>query len=132
MEANTFARPGVLGRSILLAVGSGFLTVFVVTLLDPRDWLGETAPSSPGLWIGAALSFYALRGVPDKGFGRSWGRWPQVIVGLLALVAIVSSLVFSGQWWGRPLGTLIFVLILSVTGHLGLSFVLAGILGQPG
>jgi hypothetical protein len=54
------------------------------------------------------------------------------MVGFLALVAIVYSLIFSGNWWGQPLGALMFVLILYVTGHLGLSFVLAGILGHPG
>ncbi len=132
MEANMLARPGIVGRGIRLAAGFGLLALFVATLLDPMDWLSNTAPTSLGLWFGGALSFYALRRVPDKGFGRSWGRWPQVIVGLLALIAIVYSLIFSGHWWGRPLGTLIFVLILYVTGHLGLSFVLAGILGQPG
>jgi hypothetical protein len=78
------------------------------------------------------MCFYFLRGVLNKGFGRSWGRWPQLMVGCLALVAIVYSLIFSGNWWGQPLGALMFVLILYVTGHLGLSFVLAGILGQPG
>ena len=132
MEANTFERPRVLGRGIRLAAGIGLLTLCIATLLDPMDWLRETVPTSPGLWFGAALCFYSLRGMLDKGFGRSWGRWPQLIVGLLAPVAIVYGLVFSGNWWGQPLGALIFVLILYVTGHLGLSFVLAGILGQPG
>jgi hypothetical protein len=110
----------------------GFLILFVATLLDPMDWLREAVPTSPGLWFGAALCFYALQGMPDKGFERSWGRWPQLIFGCLALVAIVYSLIFSGHWWGRPLGALLLALILYVTGHLGLSFVLAGILGQPG
>lgn len=132
MEANTFERPGVLGRGLRLAAGIGLLALFVATLLDPMKWLTETAPISPGLWFGAALCFYLLRGVPDKGFGRSWGRWPQVGVGFLALIAIVYNLVSSGNWWGRPLGALIILLIFYVTGHLGISFVLAGILGQPG
>ncbi len=86
-----FERPGIVGRGIRLTAGLGLLALFVATLLDPMNWLSNTAPTSLGLWFGAALSFYALRGVPDKGFGRSWGR---------------------------PLGTLIFVLILYVTGHL--------------
>jgi hypothetical protein len=132
MAASTFEQPGRLGRGVRLVAGMTLLALFIETLLDPTDWLRETAPTSPGLWIGAAMCVYFLRGVPDKGFGRSWGRWPQLMVGVLALVAIVYSLAFSGNWWGQPLGALLLVLILYVTGHLGLSFVLAGMLGQPG
>jgi hypothetical protein len=132
METNTFERPGLLGRGVRLVAGMALLALFIETLLDPTDWLRETVPTSPGLWLGAAICFYVLRGVPDKGFRRSWGRWPQLMVGVLALVAIISNLARSGSWWGQPLGALLLVLILYVTGHLGLSFVLAGILGQPG
>jgi hypothetical protein len=84
------------------------------------------------MWLGAAICFYFLRGVPDKGFQRAWGRWPQLVTVLLAILAIVYNLVGTGNWWGQPLGALMFVLIVYVTVHLGLSFVLASLLAYPG
>lgn len=131
MDTHAFERTGPLGRGVRLIAGMALLALFVQTWLDPTDWLQDTAPTSPGLWIGAAMCFYFLPGMLSKGFGRSWGRWPQLIVGLLALLAIVYHVARFGSWWGYPLGVLMFVLILYVTGHLGLSFVLAGILGHP-
>ena len=132
MNANPANSPGILGRGVRLAAGVLLLSLCIMTLMAPRAWISDTMPQSLGMWFGAMLSFYALRGVPDKGLLRSWGRWPQFVVLSLALLAVGYNLVRLESWWGPPLGVLIFVLILYVTSHLGLSFVLAGILGHPG
>jgi hypothetical protein len=109
-----------------MVLGAGLLVLGIETLLTPTDWINANMPRSPSMWIGAAICFYFLRGVPDKGFQRSWGRWPQLITVLLAILAIVYNLVRTGNWWGRPLGALMFVLIVYVTAHLGLSWMRNG------
>lgn len=128
----TFHRPGLLGRGVRMVLGVGLLVLSMETLLTPTDWINATIPRSPAMWLGAALCFYVLRGVPDKGFQRAWGHWPQLITVFLAIMTIVYNLVFTGNWWGPLLGALMFVLIVYVTVHLGLSFVLASILAHPG
>jgi hypothetical protein len=115
-----------------MVLGVGLLVLGMETLLTPTDWIHANVPQSPGMWFGAAMCFYFLRGVPDKGFQRAWGRWPQLITVFLAIMAIVYNLVFTGDWWGPLLGALLFVLIVYVTAHLGLSFVLASMLAHPG
>ena len=105
MNANTAEPPGLLGRGIRLAAGAALLTLLIMTLMAPGSWISDTIPQSIGLWFGAALSFYALRGVPDKGFLRSWGRWPQIVVLCLALLAIGYNLVRFGHWWGHLSGS---------------------------
>jgi hypothetical protein len=115
-----------------MVLGVGLLVVGIETLLTPTDWINATIPRSPGMWLGAALCFYVLRGVPDKGLQRAWGRWPQLLTVFLVIITIVYTLVFTGNWWGQPLGALMFVLIVYVTAHLGLSFVLASMLAHPG
>ena len=83
-------------------------------------------------WIGAALCFYFLSNVVNRGFTRAWRWWPQLIFGLLALLAVVFDFWYYGSLWGPPLGLLLFLLMAYVLGHLGLSFLLAGVLGTPG
>jgi hypothetical protein len=115
-----------------MVLGAGLLVLGIETLRTPTDWISANVPQSPGMWLVAVICFYVLRSVPDKGFQRAWGRWPQLITVLLAVMAIVYNLVRTGHWWGQPLGALIFVLIVYVTAHLGLSFVLASLLAHPG
>lgn len=132
MSTDSAVRPGPLGRGLRMAMGIALLILGIETLLTPADWINANVPRSPGMWLGAAICFYVLRGVPDKGFGRAWGRWPQLITVFLAIMAIVYNLVRTGNWWGHPLGAFVFVLIVYVTAHLGLSFVLASMLAHPG
>lgn len=132
MSTNGLARPGLLGRGIRMVLGVVILILGIQTLLMPTAWISATMPRSIGMWFGAAICFYALRGVPDKGFRRAWGYWPQLITASLVILAVVYNLTRTGTWWGHPLGVLIFVIIIYVTTHLGLSFVLASILAHPG
>ena len=74
MNADAVEPPGLLGRGIRLAAGAILLALLIMTLFNPGVWISDTIPQSLGLWLGAALSFYALRSVPDKGFLQSWGR----------------------------------------------------------
>ena len=115
-----------------MTLGVMLLILGIQTLLTPTDWITATMPRSVGMWFGAVICFYALRGVPDKGFRRTWGRWPQLIMACLIVLAVAYNLLSTGTWWGQPLGALIFLLIIYVTAHLGLSFVLASILAHPG
>ncbi|MCZ6874338.1 MAG: hypothetical protein O7G88_12550 [bacterium] len=128
----TLHRPGILGRGVRLAMGIALLVLGIETLLAPTDWISASAPRTPAMWLGAAICFHLLWGVPDKGFQRAWGRWPQLITICLAILAIAYNLVRTGSWWGQPLGALVFVLIVYVTAHLGLSFVVASFLAHPG
>ena len=132
MRTGSAARLGLLGRGLRIVLGVSLLILGIETLLTPDDWISVTMPRSFGMWLGAAICFHLLRGVPDKGFQRSWGRWPQLITMLLAVFIIVYNLVRTGNVWGQSLGVLIFVLIIYVAGHLGLSFVLAALLAHPG
>jgi hypothetical protein len=84
------------------------------------------------MWLGVALSFYFLAYVVNVGFTITWGRWLQLITVLVAMASVVLDLSVYGSFWGPPLGLLVFVLLAYVTGHLGLSFILAGLLATPG
>jgi hypothetical protein len=94
--------------------------------------VSEDVPTGLFLWFGVAFSFFFFDQIFNVGFTRTWGRWPQAILVLLAVGAVVLDLSIYGSFWAPPLGLLVFLLLAYVTGHLGLSFILAGILAAPG
>lgn len=89
-------------------------------------------PTNPIMWLGVALCFVGLNHVVNLSFSRSWGLWPQVVVGLLAVAAVTFDLWKYGSLWGPPLGLLVLLLLAYIFGHAGLSFLVAGGSATPG
>ncbi len=127
----TFPRPGPAGRVARISAGIALLSLFVSNLTDYR-LAGDPNPPSLPWWFGVAVSFYFLDYVFAIGFYRSWGRWSQVVLLLLALVAVAFDLVQYGSFWGPPLAVLLYLLTEFVLGVIGLSFLLSAILATPG
>ncbi len=127
----TFPRPGPAGRVARIAAGIALLSLLVSNLADYR-LAGDPNPPSLSWWFGVAVSFYFLDTVFAIGFCRSWGRWSQVVLLLLALVAVAFDLVQYGSFWGLPLAVLLYLLTGFVLGVIGLSFLLSAILATPG
>ncbi len=131
-KPGTIGKPGPLGRIARLFSGIVHLYFFVVLLTEGEWLLSTTIPSHPGWWLGIAWGLYVLPRVVNIGFTLSWGKKPQLAIVLLALGASVFSLVQYESIWGPPLGWLVLVWLVYVYGHLGLSFMLAALVGSPG
>jgi hypothetical protein len=131
-RSGTFPRPRPIGRGVRLVAGAVLLYFFIVTLRNFPAYVGSRVPTHPLLWIGVAISVYVLPEMVGIALGRSLGRWPQLIFGLLALAAVIFNLARYSSWWGPPLGLLLFLLLAYVTGIAGISFLLAGTLAVPG
>ena len=108
------------------------LYFFIVTLTNFGNYIGLAVPKHPLIWLGVASSFYFLAYVVNVGFTITWGRRLQLILVAAAMAAVVLDFFIYRSFWGPPLGLLVFVLLAYVTGHLGVSFILAGILATPG
>ena len=129
----TITGPGPIGRIVRIILGIILLYFFIETLTGYEGLVRIRSDWPSGTWwIGAAFGLYLLPGLVNIGFTRSWGRWPQVVFVLLVLAAVVFDLLQYGSFWGPPLGLLVFLLLTYFTGHLGLSFILAGIFAAPG
>ncbi|NIQ40133.1 MAG: hypothetical protein GTN81_16345 [Proteobacteria bacterium] len=132
VSCGTFEKPGPIGRALRLFLGCLFLYSFTLIVADFRELTGLAIPRHPMIWFGVGLSLYVLGDAINVGFTRSWRRWPQLGFAVVGVGAIVFDLLTYGSFWGPPLGFLIFFLLIYVTGHLGASFILAGILATPG
>jgi hypothetical protein len=131
-KPGSLPKPGPIGRMVRIISGCALLYFFIVTLTNFGDFVGLIVPKHPLMWLGVALSFYFLAYVVNVGFTITWGRWLQLILVVAAMAAVVLNLSIYGRFWGPLLGLVIFVLLAYVTGHLGVSFILAGILATPG
>ena len=128
----SLSTPGPIGRIARVVPGIIMLYLFVLILTNYKGFVGSNLPRHPLLWLGAAVGFYALPQMVGIAFGRDFGRWPQLIFGLVALVAAVFDLVQIGALWGPLLGSLIYLLLAYVTAALGISLFLAGAFATPG
>ena len=131
LRPGTIKGPGLIGRGVRIAFGIGCLFYFVWTLVHYSSVVSSDVPDA-GWWVGAGVSFWLLPDIVNVGLTRSWGRLPQLAIVMLALVLVVVDLAAYESLWERPLGWLVFLLILSVFGPLGLSFILAGVAAVPG
>ena len=131
-KPGSLPKPGPIGRMVRIVSGCVLLYFFIVTLTSFENYFSLTVPKHPLMWLGVALSFYFLAYVVNVGFTITWGRWLQLIMVAAVLATVVLNLSIYGSFWGPPLGLLVFVLLAYVTGHLGVSFILAGILANPG
>lgn len=131
-KPGSLPKPGPIGRMIRIVSGCALLYFFIVTLTNFGNFIGLAVPKHALMWFGVASSFYLLAYVVNVGFTITWGRRLQLILVVVAMAAVVVDFFIYRSFWGPPLGLLLFVLLAYVIGHLGVSFILAGILATPG
>ncbi len=77
MTAETFDRPGTLGRIVRIVAGTGLLVLCIATLTDYTEYVSADIPRGFGRWLGIALCVYFLSeganhsGVVNRGFSRA-------------------------------------------------------------
>ncbi len=139
VEPGTLVRPGWIGRLVRLALGFLTLKLFADLLrfevLMDRGDTGLTSSQVPDqlfFWLLMAFFFWILPHVVNIGFGTSWRRGPQVVVGGVSAAVAAFGLVVHGSAWTEALGWVLLVWLLYESLHLGASFVLAAALATPG
>ena len=134
-EPGTFPKAGPIGRTVRLGAGVVILLIIAVSLLPHLNDITAPRPGSvipPQIIPGFLLAIWLLPRMIDRGFTLEWGHRSQIALALLALGAAALGLASYGNLWAPPLGWLVFLTILYTFGHLGLSFLVAGIFAAPG
>ena len=131
-KPGSLERPGPVGRLTRLVFGVGCL-YFVFSLLENgSERMISRVPDALSLWVMMFLGFYLFSYIINIGFTRSWGRRPRLLVIVAAAAMAVLSLFSNGKLWGPPLGWFVFLWLLYVYGHLGISFIISSVIGTPG
>jgi hypothetical protein len=133
MPTSSSQRPRRVGRLVRLALGIASLLFALLVVVDGRPLLVAGAPpTNLLLWSGMALGLYVFADVVNVGWALRLGVVPPIAVLTLAAALSVWSLAHSGGWWPHALGWLVYVWLLYTWGHLGVSYVVAGLLATPG
>lgn len=130
VEPGTLARPGPIGRGVRLVFALACFYAVAQVIVHGEHLLEPTPPTGWVMPIAIALLVFPY--VVNLGWGRSWGRWPQVANIVAILLAVVTTFVLSGRLWGVVPGTLVAVWLLYTFGHLGMSFLVAAVIATPG
>ena len=124
-------KPGPIGRSVRLALG--LLLLFFAGYALTRYRLGGSPSAGDlGLWIGLGYALYYLPDAINLGFGRAWGRRPQLVAATAVVVAGLIDLVSGGTFLGPAFGLVVVVVIIYAFTHIGLSMIVATIIAAPG
>ena len=133
-QPGSYPQPGLIGRTIRFAAGVGILYMVIPPVLQHNDLVIRSGWETPILgWLpGFFLAVYLLPIIVNRGFSVKWRHRSQVVLGLLAIGAVVTDIIFYHRLWGPPLGWLVILTIGFVFGFLGMSFLVAGLFATPG
>ena len=132
VEPGTLVKPGPIGRSVRMLLGVLCLYgLFDIVTIAPYI-IDDPVDSLPALSLMLLLIICVFNYVVNIGFSKNWQQYPLLVsLTLLGLIALVSYLV-TGNPSSRLLGITLLVWLAYFYFHLGVSFVLAAILGTPG
>ena len=141
MPLGDFAEPGTtprtlaIGRVSRLAFAVLIGIVFTLILLNYAyltDSEFHVSGYSIAYWIAVVAAWNAFSHLVEVGFGRRWGRWPQVAVLPVVLALVLIDLVAYGEIWDLPLAWGVFLFTGFVYGFTAISFFLAATFAVPG
>lgn len=130
-QPGTTPRPLAIGRVTRLGFGLFLAFFFALNLLLYADLTESDFPVNT-YWFSVVYAYWFFSTLVVIGFGRRWGRWPQVAVLPVVLVLVVIDLEAYGQIWDVPLAWGVFLFTEFVLGFFAISFFLAAIFAVPG
>lgn len=130
-EPGTLPKPGLIGRLLRLLLGAACLWGVYSGVVDGPSTVVPNLPHPLNL-IPFVLALWLAPAVLDIGWGVDWKRCTQLTVVVIAAVLSVVGRISLGSWWTPLLGWFVLGFTIYVLAHLGISFVLAAVLGTPG
>jgi hypothetical protein len=131
-EPGSLPRPGPVGQAVRLAFGMLCLW-YVASLIRVTDNLFiDGGHIKPLVWNGVIIGLFLVSYVVNIGFSKAWKKWPAFIsAGALLLIAGIGYVVHGGVE-SNLLAYAIWGWELYVFSHLGLAFLLSGVIGSAG
>lgn len=131
-EPGSLPRPGPLGRLVRLALGV-LCAWYVQGLIDVSNQLMDAAGHlRPAVWNGAAVGLFLINYVINIGFSRSWKKWPALASAALFLAVAGIGYFTAGAFETQLLARTVWVWTLYLYGHLGVAFIISGLIATPG
>lgn len=130
-KKGTLPKPLIIGRMVRFLLGLSCF-YFVYELIHYGDAVIYSLEYNAMTWFALILAVYLVNHVVSIGFGKKWGRKPQIILVLLSAALIILSLIIEGQVLGSPFRYFLYTFLFYLYLHLGTSMILASIIATPG
>ncbi len=128
----SLTKPGPVGRVVRLVFGL-ICSWYVAGLIE----ISASVTTSNGgireiIWNGIVIGLFLISYVINIGYSRAWKKWPAVAsAGVFALIAGFSYLT-EGIFQTQTLARAIWSWEVYLFSHLGIAFLVAGVIGTPG
>lgn len=131
-EPGTLPRPGPIGRMARLVLG-GLCLWFVIGLVEIHDSMLDSQGSIRSLvWNGVLPGLFLISYVVNIGFSRAWKKWPAAVSIIVLSAFAALAYMHEGSIETAYLARAIWLWELYVFAHLGLAFLLSGLIATPG
>ncbi len=131
-EAGTLTPPGPVGRLVRLLFGA-FCVWYVTGLIDVQDSLVDQQGHVRALiWNGILPGLFLVSYIINIGFSRAWKKWPAIASAGVFLAVAAYGMLSAGSAETVLLARTIWIWLFYLFTHLGLAFLLSGLLGTPG
>jgi len=132
VEPGSLEKPGPIGRVVRLILGILCLYGLYELVRVAPYFASDPIGLLPGMGLMILIAFCIFNYVVNIGFSRDWHRIPVLVsLAVFVVMALVSYLAV-----GTPNSPILGIPILVWLGyfftHLGISFILASVLGTPG
>lgn len=131
-QCATIPPASITGRVAKFMMGALQLQLVYTLVLNGMLVGVEQMPRNSMLWVAIILAYALISWTVNLGFGRAWGAKPAAVAVLLTAVAALATYVLYGAVWGPPFALAVASVAVYVHGHMGLSHVLAAIMGTAG
>lgn len=131
-QPGSLPEPGPVGRIVRLLFGLLCLWYVSELLRAFESLIASDGSVLPLVWNGILPGLFLISYVINIGFSRSWGKRPAVVSAALLAVSALGSYLSSGTAETELFARVVWVWEVYLFAHLGLSFVLAAVIGTPG
>lgn len=131
-EPGSLPKPGPVGRVVRLLLGLLCLWYMSELLAVAESLIASDGHLLPLVWNGILPGLFLISYIINIGFSRSWGKVPAVVSAAVLAVAALASYLSSGTVETYLFARVAWIWELYLFAHLGLSFVLAAVIGTPG
>jgi hypothetical protein len=131
-DPGTLPRPGPIGRLVRLGFGLVCLWYVYSLLQVSGDLISDNGRIRPVVWNGIFIGLFLISYVVNIGFSRAWKKWPAVVSAAIFITMGGVSYLAVGTVETIQLALPVWIWELYLFSHLGLAFVIAGVIGTPG
>ena len=131
-DPGSLPNPGPIGRAVRLALGLLCLGYVLSLIQVSGNLFNNDGHIRPVVWNGIIIGLFLVSYVVNIGFSRAWKKWPAFISAGIFLFTAGVGYLMQGSFETNLLARVIWGWELYVLSHLGLAFIVSGVIGSAG